>query len=145
MTLNSCSHRVCSLVFSVHDARLLLQGEATPRVDAAPTPWLDELVPLPGGYKTTRRDVLKLLPLAGGFGSIAVALANLKVCARSCHAACFCPTPGTPPCLCPGITCHTIPALQSLMSPTEQYNAPCIDPVLHMLCTDRRIILRAWG
>jgi hypothetical protein len=32
-------------------------------------PWLEELVPLPGGYKTTRRDALKFLSLGTGLGS----------------------------------------------------------------------------
>lgn len=42
--------------------------------------WLEGLVPLPGGYKTTRRDVLKLLPLSGAVASFGFLLANAKVC-----------------------------------------------------------------
>lgn len=41
--------------------------------------WLDGLVDLPAGYKTTRRDVLKLLPLAGMLASFGVVLTRAKV------------------------------------------------------------------
>jgi hypothetical protein len=36
-------------------------------------------VHLPAGYRTTRREVLKLLPLAGGVGCIYVAVTRAKV------------------------------------------------------------------
>lgn len=52
--------------------------EGTP-VDTAG--WLEGTVPLPGGYKTTRRDVLRLLPLAGAMGSFGFLLSRAKVLA----------------------------------------------------------------
>ena len=41
--------------------------------------WLDHQLPLPGGYKTTRRDLLKLLPLAGLAGTGYAVVQNAKV------------------------------------------------------------------
>lgn len=46
----------------------------TPSNVTPPTPWLDALVPIPGsgGYKTRRRDILKLLPLTVAASCLAV-------------------------------------------------------------------------
>lgn len=46
----------------------------TPANVTPPTPWLDALVPIPGsgGYKTRRRDLLKLLPLTVAASCLAV-------------------------------------------------------------------------
>lgn len=41
--------------------------------------WLDEKLVLPGDYKTTRRDLLKLFPLIGGLGSAYALSQNQKV------------------------------------------------------------------
>lgn len=41
--------------------------------------WLEGLVPLPGGYKTTRRDVLRLVPLGGALASFGFLLSHAKV------------------------------------------------------------------
>ena len=41
--------------------------------------WLENTVPLPGGYRMTRRDVLKTLSLGGAVASGWVALTRLKV------------------------------------------------------------------
>lgn len=41
--------------------------------------WLNEYVELPAGYKTSRRDVLKMGSLAAGLGSSWVALTRAKV------------------------------------------------------------------
>jgi hypothetical protein len=48
---------------------------------AEDAPWLDGVVDLPAGYKTTRRDILKLLPLAGMLASFRVVLTRAKVSA----------------------------------------------------------------
>ncbi|MEW5313748.1 MAG: hypothetical protein WDW38_005289 [Sanguina aurantia] len=45
-----------------------------------PTPWLDALVPIPlsGGYRTRRRDILKVLPLAVAASCLAVVATRSK-------------------------------------------------------------------
>lgn len=43
-------------------------------------PWLEQLVPLPAGYKTTRRDALKFVSLAAALSSVGVMITRAKVC-----------------------------------------------------------------
>ena len=55
--------------------------------------WLDQMVPLPGGYRTSRRDVLKVVSLGGALSSAGVLLTRSKarprvlVCAAATEAA----------------------------------------------------------
>jgi hypothetical protein len=49
------------------------------RLNSSSSGWLNQNVDLPGGWKTQRRELLKLVPLAGGMACLWVAFTRAKV------------------------------------------------------------------